>query len=660
MKAYDDYNRQFIFLFQYINDKDKDDLYQKYKDINNDSNNCKFKINPYVNDFNNFRKTFENEDNNKNNINNNNFEYIRYINEINGDSFYRSFIFNYIEINLIKQNIKGILMLILDIFKIYDLEPSIFTNKERNINIKNVLICFSIIYDFIRLNLWDKAYKFFISAYNNELDKALIYYIKYNIFIFLSKIFFVLNIETDNKNKKKKHQHHHRHKNYNDYNNNHSNNHKEEFKYEDFCNLEEYSEPRKIIFQSISYIFGISLKIYYFEKEKYNNDFYINKIKFKNPYNEKENEKNKINLFFCYNNYHICYKKSFINSNGKDIINKTLIDIFINNLNKLSPINKNIFILSKYKFCDICNKNCNILEIKKELSNNNNSENILICNQCLYLQIDEHLIQRYQFFYQEKFKNYLYYLNPISLELYSQNEKNNKFNLFLSNSDYIKLYNKTFNERISQIIHTICYNCSKRDNLIKIECDCELCFNCINLFVMQKTKNRIILNIYEKLKIEKKRFECPVCFKQLNINNFIDIFKQNGINLESYYNDAKQRLKILCQKKCLFCLKKINKIEGNKKRIKNYLKFNVKKIIEENNNITEEEKLEEELNYCEDYHILCFNCYKIINKNKIGIKNNGLIYKKIVCNICNYDHFIDMKDWKNLKIENKCCKCIIF
>ena len=293
MKAYDDNCNQFALLFQYIDDKEKDYLYQKYKDISN-NDNIIFKINPYVNDFNNFRKNFEKEEKDKNNINNNNFEYIRYINEINGDSFYRSIIFNCLEINLIKQNIKGISMLILDIFKIYDLEPSIFSNEYRNINIKNVLICFSIIYDFIKVNLWDRAYKFFISSYNNELDKALIYYMKYNIFIFLSKIFFVLNIETDNKNKKKKHQHHHRHKNYNDYNNNHT----EEFKYEDFCNLEENSEPRKIIFQSIPYIFGISLNIYYFEKEQYKNHFYINKIKYKNPYNEGENRKNKINLFF--------------------------------------------------------------------------------------------------------------------------------------------------------------------------------------------------------------------------------------------------------------------------------------------------------------------------------------------------------------------------
>ena len=278
------------------------------------------------------------------------------------------------------------------------------------------------------------------------------------------------------------------------------------------------------------------------------------------------------------------------------------------------------------------------------------------------MQIDKHLIQRYKFFCEEKFNNYLYYLNPIPLELYSPSQKD-KFNLSFSNSNYIIIYNKTFNERISEIMHTICYNCSKKDNLIKIECGCEICFNCINSFIIEKTKNRIILNVYEKLKLEKKRFECQVCFKKLNINNFIDIFKQNGINLESYYNDAKQRLKSLCQKKCLFCLKKIDKIEGKKNRIKNYIKVNVKIIIEENNinnNITEEEKLEKELNYCEDYHVLCLNCHKILNKNKIGLKNDGNIYKKINCNICNYDHFIDMKDWKYLKSENKCCKCIIF
>ena len=637
MKTYDDNGSDFSTLFQYINDKEKDNIYQKYNSFQNNINN-KSKINTYINDFTNFRKIFEKE--NKNNININNFEYIRYINEINGDSFYRGFIFNYIELNLINQNIKEISMLIMDFFKIYDLEPSIF--EHDNIKIKNILICFSIIYDFISVNLWEKAYIFFILVYNDELDQALISYMKYNIFLFLSKIDFILNVE--NKNKKKRH-----HKSHN--------NNSEEFKFEHFNYLMKNYEPKKIIFQSVCFIFGISLKIFYYDNEKIENNLYMNNSLFQNPYNEEENEKNLINLFFLFNNYHICYKKSFINSNGNDPINKSLLEVFLYKINTLSPLSKNINALSEYIFCEKCNNNCNIIEIKNDSLNS--SENILICEHCLYMQIEEYLIQRNIYFHEEKFKNFLYYLQTISLEIFSKNDKNSTFNLFISNYDYILLYNKTFNERLSEIMHIICLKCSKKNNLIKLECECEMCFNCAISLVKEKTKNKIILNIYEKAKLEKKNFICPICLKKLDIDKFYIIMKRNGVNLESYCNEAIQRLKNICQKKCLNCLKKTNKIESHK--IKKYIKFNVKTFIEGEIDLNnKKQKLQFYLNHCEDMHMLCYNCYKMLSKNKREIKNEGIIYKKIICNICNIEHYVDIKEWNKFKKANYCCKCLIF
>ena len=649
IKAYDDNMNDFILLFQYINDKEKNNLYQKYKEIENK----KYIINPYLNDFNNFKKNLGLDD--KNNLNINNFEYIRYINEVNGDSFYRSFIFNYIEIKLINQNIKDISMLIIDIFKLYDLEPSIFIN-DNNINMKNTLICFSIIYDFIKVNLWDRAYKFFIYTYNDILDQTLINYMRYNVFLFLAKIDFILNSNDNNENKNKKKKHHNKINN---------NNNMDENQFDHLSHLMKYNEPSKIIFQSITYIFGVSLNILYYENEKYNNDnTYINNILFTNPYNEKgeENDKNFINIFFCYDNYHICYKKSFIDLNGNNTINKPLLEVFVNNLNILSPISDNIITLSKYTFCEICNKNSNILEIKNNLSEK--SETILICDQCLYLIIDEHLKKRTSFLYEEQFKNYIYYLRPISLEIYSDNNKNSIYYLSLSNHDYIHLYKKNFNERISEFMHDICLLCSKGNDLIKIECGCEMCMNCIKLLIREKTHDKIILNKYEKIKLEKKNFDCPLCHKKLNIDNFIIILTQKGINLEYNYSDAIERFRHICQTKCLFCLKKINKAEVENNKIKNYLQFKVKISIEEENNINDiilkNNKLEEGLEYCEDSHLVCNNCYKILNKDKQGIKKGGSFYKKVFCHLCNTDHYIDMKEWNDYKGAKYCCKCIVF
>ena len=630
-KIYSNNFHDYLILFQYINDKDKNNLYHKYKEI---SNNKKYTINPYLNDYNDFKNSFEMTEKKKSN----NFEYIRYINEINGDSFYRGFIFNYIEYNLINHKIKEIIMLIIDIFKIYDLNESIFSND--NINMKNVLICFSIINDFIKINAWDTAYKFFISVYNDVLDEALVKYLRYNIVLYLSKIDFIINSDNRNKYKKKRHNH------IDDYDI------KNEYKFEYISHLAKYNEPTRIIFQSITYIFGISLNIFYYSKEKYNrnNNSNLNISSFKNPYHENLCENKEINLFFCYDNYHICYKKAYINSNGND----SLLNLFIKNLNTLSPISKNYNIISKSIHCSICNVNSNFLEIKSF----NIKENIYICQQCLNLQIDEHIKQRVIFLQKEKFKNYLYYLKPIIIEIYSEKDKINIININITNYDYIHLSNKTFNERINELMIDICLLCSKREPLNELECGCEFCFNCIKLYFLEVTKGRIILNNYEKIKLEKKLFKCPLCSKNLNINNFVKIFEKNKANLEHDYNEAKQRLKKVCVKKCLFCLKKINKIEVDS-NIKKHIKFKVTLFLDEddaiNNNI-----LEKGLDYCDDEHSLCSNCFKVLNKNKKELKKDKDVYKIVYCNICNIEHYIDMKEWNKFKSSNKCCKCNIF
>ena len=611
--------------------------------MSNDKNN-KYIVNPYINDFNDFKKSLGIEE--TNNIIDN-FEYIRYINEINGDSFYRSFIFNYIEFNLINQNDKKISMLIIDIFKIYDLKESIFLSS--NIKIKNVLICFSIIYDFIKINMWDMAYKFFIYSYNNELDEVLTIYLKYNIFLYLSKINFIINSENKNNNKNKKH--HHRDEC----------DSTEEYKFEYISHLIKYNEPTKIIFQCITYIFGISLNILYYNKEKYdnNNNSNLNISTFKNPYNEGENNNKIINLLFCYDNYHILYQKSYINSNGNDTDKKRLLKIFIDNLNKLSLISKNINSLSKNIHCNITHENSNLLEIKIESSNK--SESASICSHCLYSQIEEHLKRRVSTLHQEKFKNYLYYLKPISLQIYSEKEKNKLINITLTNYDYIHLYKETFNEKINELMKDICIICSKKGNLYKLECGCEFCFNCIKLLIYETTKGKIILNNYEKSKLQKKIFKCPLCHKNLDYNNFIVIFKQNENILEYDYNDAKQRMKKICIKKCLSCSKKINKI-GLDIKVKSHFKIKVKIFIDDENNFVNNnnQKLEEGFDYCEDVHSICCNCYKILNKNNKVEKKDGNTYKKLFCNICNIEHYIDINEWNSFKKSNICCKCNIF
>ena len=169
----------------------------------------------------------------------------------------------------------------------------------------------------------------------------------------------------------------------------------------------------------------------------------------------------------------------------------------------------------------------------------------------------------------------------------------------------------------------------------------------------------MILNNYEKIKLEKKLFKCPICNKSLDVKNFAKIIDGNKNNLERDYNDAKQRLKKICIKKCLYCLKKIKNIEVDS-NIKKYMKFKVKIHVEEEDDIINNNVIEKGLDYCEDEHSLCYNCFKVLNKNKKEIKKDKNVYKIVYCNICNIEHYIDMKEWNQYKRSNSCCKCNVF
>ena len=99
--------------------------------------------------------------------------------------------FSLFENYFINKNKENIYILILDIFKLYDLSPSIF-NSIKNNNINNILVIFALIRDYIELNLWDMAYDLFLSFYS-QIDIIFVRYIKYNLFLYLSKLYCQIN-----------------------------------------------------------------------------------------------------------------------------------------------------------------------------------------------------------------------------------------------------------------------------------------------------------------------------------------------------------------------------------------------------------------------------------------------------------------------------------
>ena len=649
-KTYERNKDNFNLLFQFVSSNNKDKLFKLYKAHTN-YNISNYLISPYLYSLDNILKNIKNVVIIKKDLD---IEYIRYIvDENEGDTFYRCFIFSLFEKYILEKRKDNIFSLIFDIYKLYDISPTIFDDNE-SYNISNTLTFFAILTDYIQLNIWDKVYDIFITLYS-QIDKILITYVKYNIFLYLSKIYSENNLE-DNKG---------------------------------FINqykkiLVGYNEPSNIIFQLIPFIFGVNLNI----------DYYINTSKDKlssgtlSYTSPKIIGKNEIIRILYFNNcYHIGY--------SKDSFNKY--KILSENLTK-SEISKFSLINSKI-FCEKCNKNVKYIELVNDENKNK------ICLECVNNLIDEHLTSRINFIkddYKKNFINYSYYLRPIELYLEEpllskDNIENNS--ITIKNIDYFILFQITFEQRISELFsqqnelesiststikngsknetkinhkdefnpsNDICSFCQKLSDILVLECGCKFCQECLNGLFSTITNDNFILNGYEKMKlVDEDKAKCPICEQKINLQYLILLFEQRGRDFEVEYIAAKERMKKYCQTLCFLCLKEFS--NENSLEVPNNIKkklFQIKvminkyslKVIKNNKNKNDQE---EGIDYSNTTHVVCFDCHKK-NKNVEVSNIDNKRYKIFICNICGNRHLVYEKDWDKWYKSDICCKCNIY
>ena len=649
-KAYADNKDNFNLLFQYVTNKDKEKIFKLYKSIKKSSN---YYISPYLNDINNFY------DNLKINSNNKTFDFIRYtIDEKEEDSFYRSFMFSLFEIYILNKKQDNINILIFDIFKLYDLYPSIFTSNK-NYNINYFLVFCSIFIDYIGLNLWEKAHDFFISFFS-QLAQVLVSYMKYNIFLFLSKI-------------------------YSEYKNDGTIKYLDQYK----KIIIHQMEPTCIIFKLIPHIFGINMEIFYYENKTKSN-FREENVSFTCSKLFSKNNVDTIYIIYYNNCYHIGYQKQIFN------INKDIYKSIEENLNKKSPIQ---YVKKEERYCEECDQNTEYIEI------NDNHKGI--CSNCLSSEIDEYLVERVSFIYHDyyisDFLNYSYYLRPIELCLkepisIKDNIENNS--IIIKNLDYFLIYNKTFSQRISELLpgvgmkkmmkankqsesineingdndnisnneSDICTMCKKsQSNPLTITCGCKYCEDCLYDLLNTITEGQIILNGYEEIQLSINDIDkCPNCEKSINLNNIVLLLEEKGRNFEVEYNEAKIRMNNYCKTMCFDCTKKFTNeksLEVGHNSKKEMLQLNVminKHCLKDlKKNIGDDLDLVPGLDYNESPHVICNDCYKK-NKNAKIKRINEVEYKVITCNICSVRHYFNMKDWDKWNKNESCCKCTIF
>ena len=664
-ETYEKHKSNFPLLFQSVSNETKDNIFKLYKN-HQDYNILNNYISPYLNDVKSFVNTFQLKL--KKNILKN-IDYIRYtLNENYVDTFYRCFVFNLFEKKIVNKDKEYLYMIIFDLFKIYDLAPDIFNTDDGAKNINNVLGFFDILRDYIELNSWDKVYEFY-TGFFQQINHVLIKYVKYNIFLLMSKLY-SLNEEND------------------------------AYDNEIYLNqyqkiIIDYNEPTKIIFQLITIIFGINLEILYIENKEENDiieqnySFEYSKLA-KNDINN--NKIDKIILMYYNNCSHICYKK-------KDLLaNKEIFDSLKESINEISLIQYT----KKGKIkCDICNSSKEFIEIINE--NNNKG----ICSQCLSNEIDQYLSRRIIHIKEDLKKNYInysYYLRPIELYLKEPLSIKNGIennSIIIKNIDYYLIYETTFSEKISELLNLsedetsniintniknlndnieskingddndTCMMCAKNNNILISSCGCKICDDCMYTLVDSITKSQIILNGYEKKQLfEQDLDKCPLCEQKISLNYLIMLLQTQGRNFENETEEATIRMRDYCNSICFNCLKKFeneNNIEVEHNKKKNKIKLNVtinkhcikeakkNKIINQNY----ENEFENGIDYNDTQHCLCAQCYKKIKIKRIK-KINEENFKVVLCNICGVNHLINEKDWNKIIKSDVCCKCNIF
>ena len=331
-----------------------------------------------------------------------------------------------------------------------------------------------------------------------------------------------------------------------------------------------------------------------------------------------------IELIYSQQKYQIAYTYSLYNTYKNDLLYE-VVDFLENDKDCIQLFCDEIV-------CEQCKKQSmeiTLDRIKKEFP---------ICNNCLIENINKVITNRIKNIIKDNFNYPEYYLRDIEL---TDSNKNNY--LKLSNPEFKYLFGESSTIK-SQLIYLMINSCllcgnvyESKDEFINLICGCRLCKNCIGETIMKDTSDLIILCNFEKKKSRKKPSLCA-CGNPFEVDNAI-LLLYNNDEIENYKTKANQRLKDYCLKYCMRCL------HSDKKRNNKGSYINVE-IIKDNEI--------KDFNCTQEKHILCRNCFKeLTNLIKSKIKQ-GEIDKEsenffVDCNICNNKHLIKIpKKLKNI------------
>ena len=359
-------------------------------------------------------------------------------------------------------------------------------------------------------------------------------------------------------------------------------------------------EPSLFIISIIPYLFNITLNLYINEESQ--NEFNKNDEQLTKIVINEGNTEMSINILYSSYSYHIIENK--LNEDDLQINIKKQFDIC--NIFNYTQHNAHINEYEKEYIEKIKKENCKKCNKTDYIIIKNVCNNYPICLYCFRNMVDNILIKRYENMLKEKFKFIEFYLKEIPL--IHIEDSNNYINL--SSNEFFYLFNQNLFTYFRNLIKGICDLCGKyfkNKKIINKKCGCKRCIACA-----KKECDIIYFNNFEKKYIFKTDLIICNCGKDTEKNQYASqIYNMLSSDEKNVYEkEAKKRIKNYLSFYCMICGKKLG--IGN----------SIKNIKIENNE-----------------HRLCENCTNIINSKD----------KKIICLICNKEHIL--KDDLNLSIK---------
>ena len=425
-----------------------------------------------------------------------------------GNSFYRVIMFSLIEHCILEKDINFFSYILSEICS----DNFIEYYKKNDIEYKKPFIILSAILLMLENdNLEDKAYNYFLKAYNlkNEsFDMLLIFYLKKVLSDCSKEINKLLEEKKSEENK--------------------------DIINEAKINIDQieglYLDPPKInLFSLVSSLFNININLILLGGQ-------INE-----PFNSLKNiEHVKSPTFvfgYFFSGYHVLYPPDYDN----DIFKKmcTIDNPKIYRLTRL---------LKEDKECEICSKVTeHMVFIKRKF---------LACIPCLDSYIKKIVSIRKASCFNEKCSNLEYYTRPIHLQDDYDIDDFDVMELIKNNIINRILYNSKSN---------LCQECETKGNeenkMMNLDCNCAYCQECLEKIILKITNNYGYLLPCE-VKMFNNRFKCK-CGKVYNYYDFEKLYNKNEEQIEH----ARKRFQRYKENNCLLCLKDLIK-ENDVKRIK--------------------------------------------------------------------------------------------